>query len=171
MMEYSISKLERGLIIAFGLLAISYFATGIFAEGIHSYNESVVQYQNGLARQAGVKNIISFAACGGFDYSIPLFHLITFPIFLTLIRTRTYIVSTTFTVLYLTLLIVSISIRLDGRGSLGSENFFTNPLLELWTKTSIHDYFSAFVTVVLLFWQGCVLWRIQKHGPRTIDLL
>ena len=164
----SISKLERVLLLAFTSLAFAFFALGIFAEAAQSYNDSVVRHQNELARQAGVKNIISFAS-HGFDHSIPLFNLITFFIFLALIRPGRYIISMALTVLYLVFLVVSVAIRLDGRGALGSENFFTDPWVEFWLKTGFHDHFAAVVIVILLVWQGSILWRVYLAGSRNME--
>ena len=167
MPNYSISKTERVLLLAFASCAFLYFAVEISAEAIDSYNQSVEQYQKDLARQAGAKNIISFAV-HGFFYRIPLFHLLTLPILLGLIRSKRYVLSSALTLLYLGLLIVAIMVRLDGRGLYGSENFFTDPWVELSVKTSFNDHFAAFVVAVLIIWQGSILFRAFLRDRQNI---
>ncbi len=166
---YQPSQIERVLILAFAFVAFALFALNIAGEAIESYNDSVVRHHNKIARQAGVKNIIEFSA-DGFNYQAPLFNLITFPILLALIKPRRYIISTGLTVLYLVFLIISVTDRLDGRGALGSDGFFTDPWHELWMKTSINDYFAAFVIAVLLMWQGSILWRVYRNSRGNLAL-
>ena len=168
-MKYQPSKFERVLILAFTFVAFALFATTIAAEAIQSYNDSVVIHHNKIARQAGVKNIIEFSA-DGFNYRAPLFNLITFPILLALIKPKRYVISTGLTVLYLVFLIISVTDRLDGRDAFGSDGFFTDPWLELWMKTSINDYFTAFVIAVLLIWQGSILCRVYRNSRRHLAL-
>lgn len=166
--EYSISRIERSLIISFGFLVFALFATGIFAEAVQSYNESVVRHQNELAERAGAR-IISFSG-GGAMPTIPLFHLITFPIFLMLFNARKFIVSISLTTVYLVWLLISVWVRLDGEGLFGSIESFTDPWLELWMKTSHLDYLAAVVVVVLLPWQASILWRIYRTRGGTAGL-
>ena len=78
--KYSISKLERILILSFTFVALALFAAGIFGEALQSYNYTVVEHQKELARKADV-NIMSFSG-GGPLFTIPLFHLILSFIFL-----------------------------------------------------------------------------------------
>lgn len=169
MPNYSISKTERVLLLAFASCSFLFFAVGISAEAIDSYNQSVEQYQKELARQAGLQNIISFAV-DGFFYSIPLFNLITFPILLALIRPGRYVVSFALTLMYLGLLILMLISRLDGRGLFGTENFFTDPLKEFWIKTTFSDQLALFVVAVMIIWQGSILFRRFLHDRKNAFL-
>ena len=72
------------------------------------------------------------------------------------------------TLLYLGLLIVTIASRLDGRGLFGSENFFTDPWIELSVKTSPDDHIAAIVIAVLLIWQGSILFRTILYNRKNI---
>ncbi len=168
--KYSISKRERFLLLSFSFVAFALFAVGIFSEAIQAYNFSVIEHQRELARRSGAKDIISFAACGGLDYGIALFNLMVLPVFLSLIRPGKYVLSTVLTLLYATVLTLSVLSRLDGRGGLGSENFFTDPWYELWMKTSIDDYFAGFVIAVLLIWQGSILLRFLLGNRWSLNL-
>ncbi len=157
MSKNSISKAERILLLSFSFAALAFFALGISAEVTQVYNNSVAEHQKELARQAGAENIPSFSVDHGPYHSIPLMNLILLPIFLSLLRARSYILSTSLTALLGVFLTLSIASRLDS-GQLG-----TDPWHEIWINTMIYDYLAAFVIAVLLIWQCSILWRVFSH--------
>ena len=167
--ETGISKKERITLLVFAFLAFSFFAFFIWDRAIDSYNNSVVQEQNERRAQAGGRPAISFSV----DDFRPLpggFNLLTLFIFLALIRPKKFIVSTSLTILYGVLLLISLFIRLDGEGALGGKDFYSDPFVELFHKTNIFDYAAGFFILVLLTWQISILWRIHDDNSKQIDL-
>ena len=99
-------------------------------------------------------------------------HLITVPIFLSLIRPRTFVVAAIFTVLYAALLLLSFYIRVDGQSFFGgpipgSPGFFE----ELYLKTYIWDYVGLAFLIVLLPWLVSILYRVRSRRSNRRDEL
>ncbi|MBK9165402.1 MAG: hypothetical protein IPM21_16135 [Acidobacteria bacterium] len=154
---HPISKTERVLLLSFSFMVFAIFAAAIFAEEVQIYRASLAN---------------EFAQLSGrfMTPTVPMFHLITFLIFLALFRTKEFIISISLTVVYLVLLLFSIWERLDGGGALGGENFYTNRWLELSMKTNHYDYLAAFAIIVLFVWQATILWRKYLSARGATEL-
>lgn len=150
-----ISTKELTLILIFSFLAFAFFAAAIGADVVASHES---------AAEKAVREFSSISVgCRLCDRDfVAGFNLITFFIFLALIRPKRFIVSTALTFIYGALLVVSIYLRLDGTGALGGVDFYTDPWVEFINKTDVYDYVASFVIVVLLGWQSSIVWRIYR---------
>jgi len=150
-----ISKNERNCLLTVAILAFVFFSAAIGLEMFRtSYN---------------VEPTFRFAA-DGVHFVPGGFNLLTLFICSALIQPRRFIVSTCLTIVYAGLFLVSLLLRIDGTGYLGSEGFYRSPLLELYHKTSIFDYASALTILILLGWQGSILFRIHRQSRLQINL-
>jgi hypothetical protein len=98
-------------------------------------------------------------------------HLLTVPIFLSLIRPRIFFAATFFAVVYAGLFVVSLYLRLDGK------SFFGGPLPgdrdffhELYLKTWIWDYVAFAYLVVLLPWLSSIIYRGHQSDSKGTAL-
>lgn len=156
-----IRRKERYALLLFSFLVFALVASVISWQAIASYNKSVEQAQNDLHREAGGQ-VISFAACGGPSYTVAGLNLITFFIFLSFIRPRRFIVSSVLILFYAALFCYGIFARLNGEGTLGSKDFFTDKWYELYMKTYHMDYLIALIITTFLAWQFTIIWRIIR---------
>lgn len=91
----------------------------------------------------------------------PLFRLITFFIFLAILKTKRFLLSFLLTIFYTFLFIYGLSARFKG-GQLGGEEFSPkiDLHLEIYFAANGYDYFAAFFISILLFWQISILLRM-----------
>lgn len=151
----SISKLEKRTILVFSLFAFLFVFFFFAYEAIQTYRSKPTS--------------INFAVHDPVPRTPPGFHLITLPIFLSLIRPRRFLFATVLTALYAGLLLLSFYLRVDGESFLGGPipgdpGFFK----EMYLKTWIWDYVAIVFLVVLLPWLLSILYRIRLRHPRTL---
>ncbi len=91
----------------------------------------------------------------------PPFHLITFFIFLAILKTKRFLLSFLLTIFYAFIFIYGLSARFKG-GQLGGEEFSpkVDLHLEIYYAANGYDYFAAFFISILLFWQISILLRM-----------
>jgi hypothetical protein len=115
---------------------------------------------------------MSFAACGGMNFSIPLLHFLTLFIFTALYRTRRFILSIFLTIFYAGIFIYGLFLRYNG-ARLGGEEFSPQVdfLDKIYHAATDFDYvFAAFISI-LLFWQISILLRMLiKTTQRKTEL-
>ncbi len=148
------------------LLIVSFtafvFALSIFSlQGIKDYNDAISKEQNKLERLANTEPIISFAVCGGIDYRVPFLHFLTLFIFVALLKTKRFILSSFLTIFYAVVFIYGLSTRYDG-SRLGGEEFSPKVdfLDKVYRAATDFDYLAALFISILLFWQISILLRM-----------
>jgi len=160
----NISSKERTLLAIFAFFAFSFFAVFTTADVISSHNYAIANEQEDLAAEASLQPRISFSVDSVVPVSAALFNFLLLPIFFALLRTRKFIVSTVLTVLYCAFFVLSMILKVDGRGLLGgSYPPDVGVFEELYRKTYFFDYATAVFVVVLLVWQFTILLRISKR--------
>ncbi len=116
--------------------------------------------------------MISFAACGGIDYRVPLLHCLTFFIFVALLKTKRFILPSFLTIFYAVVFIYGLSARYDG-SRLGGEEFSPKVdfLDKVYRAATDFDYLAALFISILLFWQISILLRMLiKTSQRKTEL-
>ena len=156
-MANPISNFERSLLLIFTFLGFLFFATAIIEPAIREYNYSVYVEQNRLIHEANNEKGPSFSISVS-GWTVPGFHLISFFILISIIRTKKYIVSFSLTTIYLLFFVYGIYLR--------NEFFFLSSLIDGIYKTSQSlrhfDYIGVFFISTLLFWQFSILLRSLK---------
>ena len=148
-----ISALEKRTILVFSFLAVLFFLTYFVEDGIRRYHDSLSKPSIRLAADDPVPRVP------------PGFYLLTVPIFLSLIRPRKFYVATVFVLLWASLFLVSLYIRVDGESFLGGP-IPGDPgfLKELYLKAWIWDYVGLAFLAVLLPWLFSILFRLKKQS-------
>lgn len=157
-----ISQKEHYAYLVFSFLIATLIALIITTDLIISYNGLVEQSQKILQSNAGDQKVILFSG-HGYYFTVGGFNLITFFIFLSLIRPRRYIASTFFIFSYAAMYTYAIHSRLDGEGAYGGKDFFTDKWYELYIKTDLFDYMIAVIIITFITWQLSIIWRICRH--------
>ena len=158
--DNSLKREQRILsIVAFAAL-LFVFATFSF-ENIKDFNYTTSKGQNKLERLANNQQIFTFSACGGIDYRIALFHFFTFFIFLSILKTRKFLLSSFLTFFYAVVFIYGLSAKFKA-ARLGGEEF--SPRVDFFDQVfraaGSFDYIISFFILILLFWQISILLRI-----------
>lgn len=150
-MAVSVSTTERLLLLGL-VFAVSMLFAAFFTLDILETDQLI-----------GIRDRIPFS----FDVvgtRVAGFHLMTLVIFIVLVLSRKYVVSTILTGLYGLFLTTSYYFRLDGTGALGGEGFYINPLREFVDKSHIFDFVAAVFIAVALIWQLTIWFRSDKSG-------
>ncbi len=155
-----ISKREHKflLIVAFTSFV---FASSIFSlQGIKDYNDAISKEQNKLEQLANNEPILSFSACGGMDYRIPFLHFLTLFIFVALLKTKRFLLSSFLTFFYAVVFIYGLSARYNG-GRLGEEfSPKVDFLDQVHRAATDFDYLAALFISILHLWQISILLRM-----------
>lgn len=155
-----VSTLEKRAVLAFALLALLFFLSLFVEAAIRDYRRDVSKT---IPVEFAVDDPVPPVPAG--------LHLLTFPICLSLIKPRRFLVSTIFALLYAGLLLVSFYIRVNGESFLGGPipgelGFFQ----ELYLKTWIWDYVGLVFLIVLLPWLFSIIYRIHCCGALNAPL-
>ena len=153
-----ISTLEIRTLRTFTLLAAVFFLAYFVEAAIHNYQSS----RDPTKMRIAVHDPVPRMPAG--------LHLLTIPIFLSVIRPRNFYVATLLTVSYTGLLILSFYLRVDGESYLGGPipgdpGFFQG----LYYKTWIWDYVGVGFLAVMLPWLSSIIYRSHRRGPRKLN--
>lgn len=155
-----ISKREHKLLTTFAFVVFIFVLLFISLSIIYDYNYSVSETQKELQSQANAKPRIKFSGGNGLTF-FPLFHLLTFFIFVALLKTRRFLPPFLLTIFYIFIFIYGLSARFKGR-QLGGEEFSPKVDLhkQLYYAADGYDHFAALFILILLFWQISILLRM-----------
>ncbi len=141
--------------LALALIVFAFFASFFISVGIDNYNNSVAEKQAQLLREAGSRPAISFGIYSFWRLPAGL-HLITFLIFLSLIKPNRFIAPLVLVVLYAGLLMWSLYVR---PGEIYySAGFFGN----LFRRMDLWDYVGMAFILIMLMWLLSILYRIRS---------
>ena len=154
----SISTLEKRALLVFTLLPLLFFLSAFVEVAVRDYQSS---------RNTG----ISFAVDDPTPRTPGGMHLLTIPIFLSLIRPQRFFIPSILTGIYCGLLVLSFYIRVDGKSFFGGPipgdpSFFR----ELYLKTWIWDYVAILFVIVLVPWLLSIIYRLTQPGARQASL-
>ena len=116
-----ISKREHKWLTTFAFIVFLFVLLFISLSIINEYNYSVTELLKELTSQANATPKISFSGGNGLTF-FPLFHLLTFFIFLAILKTKRFLLSFLLTIFYTFIFIYGLSARFKGR-QLGGEKF------------------------------------------------
>ncbi len=155
-----VSKREHKLLTTFAFVVFIFVLLFISLSIIQDYNYSVAQTQKELQSQADSQPRIKFSGGNGLTF-FPLFHLLTFFIFVALLKTKRFLLPLLLTVFYTFVFIYGLSARFKGR-QLGGEEFSPKVDLhkQLYYAADGYDFFAALFILILLFWQISILLRM-----------
>src|SRR5687768_808819 len=128
---YPISTPERTAILLLSFIVFAFFASSLLPAIIDNYNESVAETQRELLREAGSAQSISFGISDCRRLPAGL-HLMTFFIFLSLLRPKRFIAATVLALFYLGLMLFALYLRV------GYTGFGT------WSYSSYSAFFDRF---------------------------
>lgn len=156
----SISTLEKRSLLVLAFFPLLFFLTSFGEDAIRQYRLST---EPRPAITLAVDDPVPRTPVG--------LHLLTIPIFLSLIRPRRFFVAIVFAVVYAGLFLVSLYSRVDGESFLGGPipgdpGFFH----ELYLKTWIWDYVAAAYLAVLLPWLSSIIYRGRLGSSRRVAL-
>ena len=138
-----ISKRERKLLLIFA------FATFVFVLSVFIYDA------------IRIDNLSNSPFSGSVVRTLPGLHFLTLFIFIALLKTKRFILSSFLTSFYAVVFIYGLSISYYGR-LLGGEEF--SPKVgfyqRLYRQANSFDYLAAFFISILLFWQISILLRM-----------
>jgi hypothetical protein len=95
------------------------------------------------------------------NYTLPGLHFFTLFIFLALLKTKRFLLSSLLTAFYAVVFIYALSLRYDG-ARLGGEEFSPKVdfLDKVYRAATDYDYIAAIFISILLFWQISILLRM-----------
>lgn len=166
-----ISKREHKLLTAFAFVVFGFVLLFISLSIIQDYNYSVSETQKELMSQANAQSNIKFSGGNGLTF-FPLFHLLTFFIFVAVFKTKRFLLPLLLTILYTFLFIYGLSARFKG-SQLGGEEFSPKVDLhrQLYYAADGYDYFAALFILILLFWQISILLRMLIKTSQRKNIL
>lgn len=163
-----ISKKEfKGLLIL-GLLASVFAFSSLAFTSINAFNESVAEEQMRLGLEANGYSVFEFYSFvrGSF---FPLFCILSLFIFVALLKTKIFAVSSLLTLLNFSMFIYEIYLR---RGIFFDESFANFGFIEkLFIIGNIFDYLTFLIVSILLFWQISILLRMLIKTSQRKNVL
>ena len=154
-------KREKRILSIIAFAGFLFVFTTFSFEHIADYNYAVSKEQNKLESLSNNQQVLSFSACGGVDYRIAPFHFFTLFIFLSILKSRKFLLSSFLTLFYAVIFIYGLSAKFKG-ARLGGEKFSPHVdfLDQVFRAAGISDYIIAFFISGLLFWQISILLRM-----------
>jgi len=155
-----ISKGEHYSLLIFAFIALLFVISVISFEHIKEYNYTVAETQNELRTKANAESIIKFSGTNGREF-FPGLHLLTLFIFIALLKTKMYFISSTLTIFYSYMFIFGLSASYYN-SLLGGEEFSPKVdfLTRIYRSANNLDYIAASFISILLFWQISILLRM-----------
>lgn len=155
-----ISKKEQKLLLLVAFIVFVFVALAFSYDIIKDYNYFVdkeqqrLEYLANYNREGGISGSHSTAV-------IPALHFLTLFIFLALLKTKRFLLSSFLTVFYAIVFIYGLSARYNG-SRLGGEEFSPKVdfLDQVHRAANSFDYFAALFISILLFWQISILFRM-----------
>lgn len=166
-----ISNREHKLLLVVAFISFIFVAL-TFCYGIaKDYNYSVYK------QQQRVEHLASYNREGGISGSnpriiMPGLHFFTLFIFIALLKTKRFLLSSFLTVFYAIVFIYGLSAIYNG-GRLGGEEF--SPKVDFFDQVYLaangFDYLAAFFISILLFWQISILLRMLIKTLQRTNVL
>ncbi len=155
-----ISKKEHRWLSFIAFVAFLFFSICFITQEIKTYNISVAENQQRLEREANG----SSSSLQNNDNPVTELHFLTFIIFLSLLKTRRFIIPFSLTIFYAVTLIYSLPANFDAKW-LGGEEFPSRLSFfrKLFIEANIYDYSAFGFILILLIWQISILFRIFKN--------
>jgi hypothetical protein len=155
-----ISKREHKLLLIFAFAAVIYVLSTFSWEVAKTYNHSVVEEQQEIRSRADGKFGLRFSGGIGAN-TMPGLHFLTLFIFIALLKTKRFLLSSFLTIFYAVVFIYGLSVRYYG-SLLGGEEFSPKGSFfeRLYREANSFDYLAALFISILLFWQISILLRM-----------
>ncbi len=137
------------------------FVASAFCYGIiEDYNYFVYDQQQRLESLANYNQEGGFSGSGS-TVAIPLLHFLTLFIFIALLKTKKFLLSSFLTIFYAVVFIYGLSASYNA-SQLGGEEFSPKVafLDQVYRGADNFDYFAAVFISILLFWQISILLRM-----------
>ncbi len=151
-----ISKREHILLLIVAFTVFGFVLSVIIPQVISIYNYSVSEEQRELKKQADGKPTPRLSGSHSPDI-MPLFHFLTFFIFIALFKTKRFLLSSFLTVFYVLLIIYGLSLRFENSMFGGLEFGLVK---QIRFVAHNYDYLAFSFALILLFWQISILLRM-----------
>ncbi len=155
-----ISRKEHKLLLIVAFITFAFIASAFCYGIIVDYNYFVYDQQQRL------ESLANYNQAGGFSGSgptagIPLLHFSTLFIFIALLKTKKFLLSSILTFFYAVVFIYGLSARYNA-SRLGGEEFSPKVafLDQIYRGADNFDYITAVFISILLFWQISILLRM-----------
>lgn len=165
-----VSKREHKFLWIFALIWFAFVLVNFAYETTKSYNYSIYMQQLELVSQANNKIDPRFS--GSAPYTIPGLHILSAFVFVSLLKSKRYVISSILTLFYFLIFLYGIVVRFDGM-RLGGEEFSPqfSYFHKLYYGASDFDFLFTFVISILLFWQFSILLRILIKNTQRKNVL
>jgi hypothetical protein len=164
-----ISKRENFLLLTFAFLFFGFIALTFANNSLHSYNPSVSEQFEDSNSYPSNQHRLSYPIE---THQIPGLHFFTLFIFIVLLKTKRFLLSTLLTIFYAIVFVYGLSVRFTSI-HLGGDEFApkVNFLDQIYFEANGFDYSAAVLISILLFWQISILLRMLiKTLQRTPEL-
>ncbi len=153
-----ISKKEHRLLLIIAFTVFLFVFSIFTLQVVKDYNYSVSEDQRQLKFQADGASSPRFSSD---NYVLPGLHFLTLFIFIALLKTKRFLLSSSLTVFYAIVFIYVLSARYNG-SRLGGEEFSPKVhfLDQIYRAADSFDYLAALFISILLFWQISILLRM-----------
>jgi hypothetical protein len=151
-----ISKKEHILLLIFAFTAFGFVLSVITPQVISIYNYSVSEEQRELKSQADDKPNPRFSGSQSPNI-MPLFHFLSFFIFIALLKTKRFLLSSFLTIFYVFCIVYGLSLRFESSMFGGLEISF---IKQIRFVAHNYDYLAFSFALILLFWQISILLRM-----------
>ena len=152
-----ISTKEYKLLLSVAFIVFLFFSICFITQEIKTYNVAVAENQERLEREAGG----SSSSLQNNDNPVAGLHFLTFIIFLSLLKTKRFVIPFSLTIFYAISLIYSLPANFDAKW-LGGEEFPSNASFfrKMYIEANQFDYLAALFILILFSWQISILFRI-----------
>ncbi|MBA4121053.1 MAG: hypothetical protein H0X72_01135 [Acidobacteria bacterium] len=162
-----ISKNEHKLLLIVSFIAFLFVLSIFTLQVIKDYNYSVSEKQQEIKNQVSGKPSPRFSSSAG-GHTIPGLHFLTLFIFLALLKTKKFLLSSLLTVFYVFCIIYGLWLNISQFDEHITKVSFVE---QLSLVANTFDYLGFFLASVLLFWQISILLRMLiKTLQRKIEL-
>lgn len=165
-----ISNREHKALLIVAFLAFIFVLSVFTAQIAGDYNDLVSETQKNLNEQFGGNRNIRFSNCSP-AIRMGAFHFLTFFIFVSLLKTKRFLLSSFSTLLYAFIFIYGLFVRVRYSG-FDSDSFLNSSLIEqFYLVARDFDFPAAFFISTLFFWQISILLRMLIKTSQRENVL
>lgn len=165
-----ISIKEHKLLLTFAFIAFIFVISTFTFQAIKSYNDYVSDYQEKIKSQANGNPSLSFSGSNG-TYQIAGLHFLTLFIFLSLIKTKRFLLPFILTSFYFIVFIYGLYYKINYSG-FDSPKFINSTLFnQIYLVANLFDYIAFVFISILLFWQTSILLRMLIKTSQRKNVL
>lgn len=154
-----ISKNEHRLLLIVAFSAFAFVVSTFTFHFVKSYNDYIIEQHKELKSRADNEPYMSFSG-GNSIHQIPGHHFLILFVFLSLLKTKRFLLPAILTVFYTSVFIYGLFVRASYIG-FDSPNYLQSSLIEqFYFVANPFDFFAFIIISILLFWHISILLRM-----------